>query len=275
MFNIINKYTIFKTKFYLFYPIYENIYKNKNFINHKSINPSKIKTIMYKYLFVLNIYKDDLENLNIEHLWCKDWINKINNKNINDYANKKNKLINDLHHLYLANSKINAIRKNYVFNDLNSINNMNEFLNINGKKTIEKYSYCKINKENEVFEPPNHSKDIIIRSFTYLLFRYPEFCENRFSKSISNDVYLKWFYLNKVTYNELLKNEFIGYFQNNINIFVKYPIYIPILFDDSKDFLINIIKIIPNQLYCLYISYLIKLNINFIKKNRIFTSLDD
>ncbi len=261
MFNI-NKFKIFKTKFYLFYPVYEYVYKNKNFINHKSLNPIKIKTIMFKYLFVLPIYYDKLENLNIEHLWCKEWINN-NKNNIIDYANIKNKIINDLHHLYLSNSKINSIRKNYKFDELNQ---NYEFINLNGQLTIEKYKYCKINKEKELFEPPNFCKDIIVRSFTYLLFRYPEFTTYRFSKSLSNDIYLKWFYLNKVSYNELFKNELIGVFQNNINIFVKYPILIPLLFDDSKYVFKNLIKFIPNQIYCLYTSFFIKLNLNYYRK---------
>ncbi len=255
---MLNKYQIFTTKLYIFYPLYEFVYKNKNFIKHTYLNYDKIKTIMNKHLFILPIYHDKLENLNIEHLWCKQWIKE--EKNISF-------LLNDLHHLYPANSYINALRKHYKFNELKKNKNDNIlYINKEGKITNYDYYYCKINKEKELFEPPNESKDIIVRSLIYLMFRYPELTLHKISNILPNHLFLEWFYKNKVQYEELLRNEYVNYYQKNKNIFISYPILIPILFDDSKDVLKNIIKIIPNQIYCLYTSFFIQKNIKLLNK---------
>ncbi len=265
----LNKYKIFQLKFRLFYPIYEYIYKNNNFIKHKFINYDKSKIIFNKYLFILPIYKDELQNLNIEHLWCKQWIKdlKINKNNSKEQSNKS-LMTHDLHHLFSSNSLINSIRKSYVFSDLNK-NNLNTiYIHQNGKITDEFNFYCKIDKNRQIFEPPEHSKDIIVRSLTYLLFRYPDLTNQEFSNKISSKVYLNWYYKNKIEFEELMKNELINCIQKNKNPFITYPILIPILFDDSDNFLKNIIKIIPNQIYCLYTSFFIKLNLKYVIKNK-------
>lgn len=287
--NMLNKYTIFKTKFYLFYPIYEWIYKNPQFLNHTYIYGDNLKIIMNKYLFILPIYDGKLENLNTEHLWCKEWIKnsynqqieKINKKyffffkydlekinKINELNQKKNIMLNDLHHLYSANSSTNALRKSYKLTNIQDLNKNTIYLNKSGKNTNFENYYCKINKEKEEFEPPYKSKSIIIRSFTYLLFKYPEFTLTNFSNYLSNQIFLNWFYLNKVDYNELYRNELIYLIQKNYNPFICYPILIPLLFDDSKYVLKNIIKIIPNQIYCIYTRWFIKLNLQYYKKNK-------
>lgn len=258
------KQTIFKLKFYTLYPIYEWIHKNTNFYKHKFIKYDNLKIIMNKYLNILPIYYGELDNLNIEHIWCKEWI-----KNINIRENTiKNTMMNDMHHLYLANQNINSIRKNYKFRDISNENKNIKYIDIKDRKTNENNYYCKINEKYESFEPPEHSKGIIIRSIIYLLFRYPELTIDKLSTKIPNNKYLEWFYNNKVEYNELLKNEFIKLIQNNKNIFINYPILVPILFDDNKDFFIKIIKMIPNQIYCLYTYYFIKKNLDIFYKNK-------
>jgi endonuclease I len=278
-----NKYIIFKTKFYLFYPIFKWIHKNPQFLNHKYIHNDNLKIVMNKYLFILPIYDGNLEYLNTEHLWCKEWIkNSYNNQfekmnkkydlekinKMNELNQKKNMMMNDLHHLFSANLSINALRKSYKLTNIQDLNKNTIYLNKSGKNTNFENYYCKINKNKEEFEPPYESKSIIIRSFTYLLFKYPEFTQLNFSNYLSNHIFLNWFYLNKVDYTELYRNELIYLIQKNYNPFICYPLLIPLLFDDSKNVFIKIIKMIPNQLYCIYTKLFIKLNLQYYKKNK-------
>lgn len=253
-----------------------NIINKTYFTNDfkKMISNTKSKTLLHQYLKFIPIYGIINNNLNIEHLWCKSWTdNKI--------------LINDMHNLYLANAELNAKRNDYGFSKIkykkNNMMNDNMLLLSNKGKIIKNndldydnifykkkyFNYCKVDLKKLKFEPPDESKGLIIRSLTYFLHQYPSLTIAKFESAISFKYYLKWFYKYKVTKEEIIRNEYIYFFQGNINPFVKYPILIPLLYDDN---IYKNIKVIPNTLYSIIYSIYVRfiLNIYYEKDNIIY-----
>jgi len=83
--------------------IFEEVNKN-----YKSLTYQKARTIMKKEFNMIDIYGDNLEEKNVEHIFPQSLFkNDTNNKIIKS----------DLHNLYLCNSKLNSHRQNFKYVD--------------------------------------------------------------------------------------------------------------------------------------------------------------
>lgn len=201
-------------------------YKHSKKLLHKHFNFIPIYEDTYHPAFCLrdpNIINE--KKYNVEHIWCKSWTtNKV--------------LLNDMHNLFLADPVLNSKRQNHEFIDIKTQN------------------------KTKKFEPHEESKGMISRTLFYLLHQYPESTIEKFDSVVSPRGYLfEWFYKNKITKNEIIRNEFIGYIQGNINPFIKYPVLIPILYgEDIK----SIIKCLPNTLFSVSYSLFIRILLKFV-----------
>ena len=100
-----------------------------NEINHNfiSLTYTKARNIMKKELNMIDIYGDNLEEKNVEHIFPQSLFKNDTNKNI---------IKSDLHNLYLCNSKLNSQRQNFKYVDPSEfIDDDNYcFLNLKGEK---------------------------------------------------------------------------------------------------------------------------------------------
>lgn len=191
-------------------------------------------------LLFINIYRSPLKTLSYSN--AKKWLKENDNNEI-IYGNKSSKVNcehivpqsyikkykidrkgkNDLHILYLSNPRINSHRQNYKFNLLeNSFIPLDE----NGKLTRDTI-YCKKNLKLQEFEPPEESRGKIARSIGYFYWNYSPVFEE---KLLDRKLLIAWNREYKVTKEEKERNEKIFQIQKNKNIFIEYPILIPILF---------------------------------------------
>ena len=167
------------------------------------------------------IYGNNTSKVNCEHIVPQSYIKRYK-------IDKKS--LTDLHILYLSNPRINSHRQNYKFNNLyNSFNSLDENGKLSGN-TI----YCKKNIKLQEFEPHNKSKGKIARSVGYFYWNYSPIFEHRL---LDRKVMIKWNKQYKVTKEEKERNEKIFQVQKNKNIFIQYPILIPILFSPPIFFL--------------------------------------
>lgn len=167
------------------------------------------------------IYGNKNSQINCEHIVPQSYIKKYK---------IDNKSKSDLHILYLSNSRLNSHRQNYKFNNL-----YHNFISLdeNGKLTRNKI-YCKKNLKLQEFEPPEKSKGKIARSVGYFYWNYSPIFEH---KLLDRKVLVDWNHQYKVTKEEKERNEKIFQVQKNKNLFIDYPILIPILLSPPIFFL--------------------------------------
>lgn len=167
------------------------------------------------------IYGNKNSQINCEHIVPQSYIKRYN-------IDKKSK--SDLHLLYLSNSRLNSHRQNYKFNNLyNSFNSLDE----NGKLNNHRI-HSKKNIKLQEFEPPEKSKGKIARSVGYFYWNYSPIFEH---KLLDRKLLVNWNSQYKVTKEEKERNEKIFQVQKNKNIFIQYPILIPILLSPPIFFL--------------------------------------
>jgi deoxyribonuclease-1 len=152
-----------------------------------------------------NVYNiSNRNNYNIEHIVPKS---KIKNKNA----------ISDLHLLFIANSKINSLRSNFIFLDEKEIYSKKILYFDKNGFIINKSSYYGIvSFEKKFFIPPFHSRGIIARSLLYY--------KNEYNQNISNiineNILYEWNNKYGVTKKEIERNIQIYNLQGNKNIFI-------------------------------------------------------
>lgn len=198
-------------------------------------------------LIFINIYRSPLKTLSYSS--AKKWL-KGNDSNEIIYGNKNSQIncehivpqsyikrykidkksLSDLHLLYLSNSRLNSHRQNYKFNNLYS-----NFLSLdeNGKLNNNRI-YSKKNIKRQEFEPPEKSKGKIARSVGYFYWNYSPIFEH---KLLDRKLLIDWNKQYKVTEEEKERNKKIFQVQKNKNIFIQYPILIPILLSPPIFFL--------------------------------------
>ena len=254
----LNKFLfLFFSYFSLNYSFHQN--KNTQFINKVLIKKyGDINTIGYDkarkhLLYNLNntlIYGNhfDKEQKNCEHIWCQK------------YFNRNEPMRSDLHHLYLANSKLNSHRQDYKFSKINNniiylddIGNKLNITNINlNKKSIKK------NNKKRIFEPKNISKGKVSRAIAYFYIFYPKYSSD-LNNIIDKKTLIEWNKKYPPCKDEIKRNENIKRIQNNYNPFVKYPFLIEILFNEKND-ITGIFKLVFSTLtnYVFYLYYKFK-----------------
>ena len=198
-------------------------------------------------LIFINLYRSPIKTLSYSS--AKKWLKENDNNDI-IYGNKNSQIncehivpqsyikrykidkksLSDLHLLYLSNSRLNSHRQNYKFNNLyNSFNSLDE----NGKVSKNRI-YSKKNIKLQEFEPPEKSKGKIARSVGYFYWNYSPIFEH---KLLDRKLLVNWNSQYKVTKEEKERNEKIFQIQKNKNIFIQYPILIPILLSPPIFFL--------------------------------------
>jgi len=190
--------------------------------NYKYIPYSGVKKILHTDMNIIDIYGDNKEDMNVEHVFPQSIFS-------NDPRKKVMKT--DLHNLYLCNTKLNTLRQNYKF-----IENSNDILN------SSKYNYniiyntkgfpvndpidiftnkdylMMINKNSKTFIPSNYSRGKIARSLAYFAVKYDYIEELKNIIDIRN--LIKWNIEDPVTNDEYLKNIISYKYQNNVNPFI-------------------------------------------------------
>lgn len=202
--------------FFIFLNIYQSPNKTLSYSSAKKwLKGNDIKNIIYGN-------ETSITNLNCEHIVPQSYLKKYN-------IDKKSR--SDLHILYLTIPKINTHRQNYKFNNL-----YNNYIPLdeNGNKYTNKIHHCKKNSRLREFEPPEKSKGKVARSVGYFYWNYSPVFED---KLLDRKLLILWNKEYKVTKEEKERNEEIFKIQKNKNIFIEYPILVPILFSSPIFFL--------------------------------------
>jgi hypothetical protein len=188
---------------------------NHNFI---SLTYTKARNIMKKELNMIDIYGDNLEEKNVEHIFPQSLFKNDTNKNI---------IKSDLHNLYLCNSKLNSQRQNFKYVDPSEfIDDDNYcFLNLKGEKETTFHGIYKnngylmvLNRKKKVFIPTEYSRGKISRSLAYFSIKYDYV--NKLSDIINFKTLLLWNIKDPVDNEEYLKNILCYKHQNNLNPFI-------------------------------------------------------
>ena len=188
---------------------------NKNYI---SLTYTKARNIMKKELNMIDIYGDNLEEKNVEHIFPQSLFKNDTNKNI---------IKSDLHNLYLCNSKLNSQRQNFKYVDPSEfIDDTNYcFLNLKGEKETTFHGIYKnngylmvLNRKKKIFIPTEYSRGKISRSLAYFSIKYDYV--NKLSDIINFKTLLMWNIKDPVDNEEYLKNILCYKHQNNLNPFI-------------------------------------------------------
>ena len=193
--------------------IFEEVNKN-----YKSLTYQKARTIMKKEFNMIDIYGDNLEEKNVEHIFPQSLFkNDTNNKIIKS----------DLHNLYLCNSKLNSHRQNFKYVDPSEFidDNNNYFLNLKGDKEntfdgiYKNNGYLMVlNRKKKLFIPTEYSRGKISRSLAYFSIKYNYV--SKLSQIINFKTLLMWNIKDPVDNEEYLKNILCYKYQNNLNPFI-------------------------------------------------------
>ena len=129
---------------------------------------------------------------------------KKNNK-FDNYKYAKN----DMHNLFKTTEKLNSIRSNYKFTDIE-----NEYLNENWR-ILENNNY--INNKKKLFIPANNSKGIIARAILHMSYTY----NYKIEKIIDLNILIKWTLKYSPNKDEIYYNNMVKSIQYTDNIFIK------------------------------------------------------
>ena len=146
-----------------------------------------------------NIAPDD-KYLNVEHTWPQSRFSK-------KFSSEIQKC--DLHHLFPSDSKLNSIRGNFWFGEIDQ------------QKQALKCGESKFgtwNGHGQFFEPPTAHKGNVARALMYFSIRYMMPIDRS-----EEDLLKKWNKLDPVDADERARNDAIQKIQGNRNPFVDFP----------------------------------------------------
>jgi endonuclease I len=190
-------------------------------ISYHHIPYAKAKKLLHKNIEIIDIYGDNTQEKNVEHVFPQ-----------HSFKNNENKTMmrSDLHNLYLCNSKLNNYRKNFKYVDSYDAKDMKhiKILDVKGNVVsnssdiFSKIGYLMIanNKEN-VFIPSPYSRGKISRALSYFAVKYD--CIEELKELIDIRTLLEWNYKDPVDNEEYLRNILIHKYQNNYNPFIINP----------------------------------------------------
>ena len=173
------------------------------------------------------LYGSTKEKINCEHVIPRSLLRK------------KKHPETDLHCLVLSNAKLNSHRQNYGFGTISGTNTI--LLDSFGRQTcIIKNATCKKDIKNQRFEPPNEQKGRIARIVGYYIWTYHggEILPGLMEKKSM----LQWHSKYPVSSVEVNKNYMVYKIQKNKNIFICYPLLMPIFFSTPVLFLRKCLK---------------------------------
>lgn len=198
-----------------------NIILNKDY---KYLTYQKAKNIFHSKINYIDIYGDNKEEKNLEHIFPQSIFKNSDNKKY---------MKSDLHNLYLCNSKLNSYRQNFKYVDPENMDNYkfdekyDKILDTKGNlisqfdksNLFSKNGYLMIsNKKSKTFIPTEYSKGKISRSLSYFAVKYNY--TNELCNVIDPMTLLKWNYVDPVDNEEFHKNIISYRYQNNFNYFI-------------------------------------------------------
>jgi len=178
--------------------VHNLIIKNKINLNYK-------KNIIDYCSPCVYIEKENINNriLTNEHIFPISHMKKNNKFDNYKYAK------NDMHNLFKTTEKLNSIRSNYKFTDIE-----NEYLNENWR-ILENNNY--INNKKKLFIPANNSKGIIARAILHMSYTY----NYKIKKIIDLNILIKWTLKYSPNKDEIYYNNMVKSIQYTDNIFIK------------------------------------------------------
>lgn len=178
--------------------VHNLIIKNKINLNYK-------KNIIDYCSPCVYIEKENINNriLTNEHIFPISHMKKNNKFDNYKYAK------NDMHNLFKTTEKLNSIRSNYKFTDIE-----NEYLNENWR-ILENNNY--INNKKKLFIPANNSKGIIARAILHMSYTY----NYKIEKIIDLNILIKWTLKYSPNKDEIYYNNMVKSIQYTDNIFIK------------------------------------------------------
>lgn len=202
---------------------------------HKYLTYPNAKSIFHEKISFIDIYGDNEQERNIEHVFPQFLFKNDVNKKF---------MKSDLHNLYLCNSKLNSFRQNFTYVDSKDSKHL---LNANTcildkkaqpiddiEKLFEKQGYFMIfDKKKQIFLPTPQSRGKIARSLAYFAVRYNYI--DILPKIINLETLLAWNYLDPVDNEEYLKNIICYKYQNNFNPFILDSDLITYCFSDKVE----------------------------------------
>ena len=156
---------------------------------------------------------------NREHVWAKN----LGGFNSNDVTPAC-----DLHHVRPSDYKINNVRSNKKYG------NVTNGTQVKGTSIVNQMVGG--SHAGDYFEPLDNAKGDIARICLYVYARYgAEYskCNNITNVFQSVDVLLDWCELDPVDEWEMGRNDVVGSIQGNRNVFIDYPEYAWLIFDEE------------------------------------------
>jgi len=223
-----------------------NLLRDEMNRNYTYLTYPKAKKVLHNEVSMIDIYGDNLEDLNVEHVFPQF--------SFKHHENKK-QMRSDLHNLYLCNSKLNSLRQNFKYMNQDEISD--EFgdgiqrgdkildkkgnLITSSNDLFRKQGYLMIvNQKKKQFIPTQYSRGKIARSLGYFAIKYDYLDELK--KIINLDTLLIWNNKDPVDDNEYLKNLIVFKHQHNINPFILEPELLIYCLSDQVEIDIELLK---------------------------------
>ncbi len=214
---------------------YFNNELNKS-LNDNNLKYDEIRKIFHKEINYIDLYGENKLDAqkNLEHVFPKSCFKHDANKEI---------MNNDMHNLYLCNSKLNNHRGNFKYVDIDNYKSSKGEVYfdtdgniLNNTREIFKNQGCilAVNKSKKMVIPCDYSKGKIARSLAYFCIKYDYLKE--IQQIIDIDTMIKWCLNDPVDNEEYLKNILCYKYQNNYNPFILEPELIIYCFCDITNF---------------------------------------
>ncbi len=185
--------------------------------NYKSLSYVKAKQILHNEVNTIDIYGDNENEKNVEHVFPQCY-----------FKNRTDKLIlkSDLHNLYLCNTKLNSQRQNFKYiTHEDYIDHVNDHYidqkgnNLHAKDIFDKQGYIMMmNKKNKKFIPTMYSRGMISRSLAYFSIKYNLLDELK--NVIDIKTLIEWNLKDPPCDLEYHKNIICYKYQKNVNPFI-------------------------------------------------------
>ena len=214
-----------------------NLLRNELQRDYKYVPYSKAKQIIHTKINNIDLYGDNEEPQNIEHVFPQFLFKD---------DSRKKEMKADLHNLYLCNTKLNTCRQNFKYvNHHHAIEQSNSDKNTyildqkgakitNYQEVFKKQGYImSVNRKQKTFIPSTFTRGKIARTLTYFAVKYDYL--NKLHDVININDLVLWNFIDPVDTEEYLKNMLTMKYQNNINPFIIYPELVPFTFADILD----------------------------------------
>lgn len=196
---------------------------------HKYLSYKNAKSILHNEVNNIDIYGNNKEDTNIEHVFPQYLFKYDNNKNI---------MKSDLHNMYLCNSKINTQKQNFRYTSHEDYlqHENDKYVSENGENVkledmFSKQGYIMvINRKKKQFIPTLSSRGMISRSLAYFAIKYNYI--QQLQNIINITTLVEWNIKDSVSNEEYYKNIICYKYQKNYNPFILEPDLLLYCFSD-------------------------------------------